>query len=317
MTYGLQVKNELARHKVGKRCCEDAELAAFIRLSGNIQISGKRLALNIVTSNAAVARRIFSLVKQAFALSSEVLVRRKIRLRKNNVYLIRISETARVREVLTRLGMMQDGLLVGEPDERVTKNKCCRRSYLRGAFLAAGSVSNPENSYHLEIYTDYQEQADHLAGLIQSFGFKPKVTIRKNGFLLYVKDSNEIVEFLNVIGAHSALLNFENIRIIKGIRNRINRLVNFETANVTKTVAAAVKQADSIRVIEEHMGIAGLPDPLRQLAELRLAHPEASLQELGEMLEPPLGKSGVNHRMRKLEKTAKQFLKEKKERTGH
>jgi hypothetical protein len=317
MTYGLQVKNELARHKVGKRCCEDAELAAFIRLSGNIQISGKRLALNIVTSNAAVARRIFSLVKQAFALSSEVLVRRKIRLRKNNVYLIRISETARVREVLTRLGIMRNGLLVGEFDERVTKNKCCRRSYLRGAFLAAGSVSNPENSYHLEIYTDYHEQAEHLAGLIQSFGFKPKVTTRKNGFLLYVKDSNEIVEFLNVIGAHSALLNFENIRIIKGIRNRINRLVNFETANVTKTVDAAVKQADSIRAIEEHMGIAGLPDPLRQLAELRLAHPEASLQELGEMLEPPLGKSGVNHRMRKLEKTAKQILKEKKERTGH
>ncbi|MBS4032802.1 MAG: DNA-binding protein WhiA [Clostridiales bacterium] len=312
MTYALEAKNELARRDLGKSCCQSAELAAFIRLSGNIQITGKRMALNVVTSNPAVARRIFSLFKCIFNLSSEILVRRKIRLKKNNVYLIRISEPLRAREVLHRLGLMRDGVLVQETDELTVKSKCCRRAYLRGAFLAAGSVSNPENSYHLEIYTDYQRQAEELATLIDSFGFKAKVTSRKNGYFAYIKDSEQIVGFLNVIGAHSALLNFENIRILKGIRNKVNRLVNFETANVNKTVDAAVKQAECIRIIEEAAGFTFFDAPLRRLAELRMENPEASLQELGQMLNPPLSKSGVNHRMRKLERIAKQLLKDKK-----
>lgn len=312
MTYALQAKNELARRELGRICCQAAELTAFIRLSGNIQITGKRLTLNVVTSNPAVARRIFSLFKEVVNLNSELLVRRKIRLRKNNVYLVRITESLRVRDVLTKLGLMCDGALVQELSDHIKKSKCCRRAYLRGAFLASGSVSNPENSYHLEIFADYQQQADDLAALIETFGLKAKVTTRKNGFLVYVKDSEQIVEFLNVIGAHSALLNFENVRILKDIRNKINRLVNFETANVNKTVEAAVKQTEAIRILEELTGLEALEPPLRQLAQLRLQHPEASLQELGELLEPPLGKSGVNHRMRKLEKLARKLCKEKK-----
>ncbi|MBS4021829.1 MAG: DNA-binding protein WhiA [Dethiobacter sp.] len=309
MTYALHAKNELARRELGSVCCQSAELTAFIRLGGNIQITGRRITLNVVTSNPAVARRIFTLFKNIFNLSSEILVRKKIRLRKNNVYLIRISEPAKVKEVLSRLGMMRGGALIREPDSRVGQSKCCRRSYLRGAFLSAGSVSNPESSYHLEIYTDYQEQAEQLVGTIETFNLKAKITTRKNGFLVYIKDSDQIVEFLSVIGAHSALLNFENVRIIKGIRNSINRLINFETANVNKTVEAAVNQTEYIRIIDRAIGVEALPDPLRQLAELRLHHPEASLQELGEMLAPPLGKSGVNHRMRKLEKMADRFSK--------
>lgn len=310
MTYALQAKNELTRREFGRECCQAAELTAFVRLSGNIQISGKRLSLNVVTSNPAIARRIFSLFKQLFCLSSELLVRRKIRLRKNNVYLIRISESLRVREVLTELGLMREGVLVQELAERIKKGKCCGRAYLRGAFLAAGSVSNPENSYHLEIFTDYQQQSDDLAALIETFGLKAKVITRKNGYLVYLKDSEQIVAFLNVIGAHSTLLNFENVRILKDIRNRINRLVNFETANVNKMVEAAVKQAEVIRAIDDSVGLAALEPPLQQLAELRLQYPEASLQELGEMLDPKLGKSGVNHRMRKMEKIAKKLKKE-------
>ena len=311
MTYALQAKNELTRREFGKECCQAAELIAFIRLSGNIQLSGKRLSLNVVTSNPAIARRIFSLFKQLFCLSSELLVRRKIRLRKNNVYLIRISEPFRVREVLTELGLMCGGAFVQELAEQIKKGKCCGRAYLRGAFLAAGSVSNPENSYHLEIIADYQQQADDLAALIETFGLKAKVITRKNGYLVYLKDSEQIVAFLNVIGAHSALLNFENIRILKDIRNRINRLVNFETANVNKIVEAAVKQAELIRVIDDSIGLAALEPPLQQLAKLRLQHPEASLQELGEMLEPKLGKSGVNHRMRKLERISNKIINKK------
>lgn len=309
MTYALRVKNELARLEMKKTCCQAAELAAFIRFGGNVQISGKRLALNVVTSNAAVARRVFILFKKLFAYNTELVVRKKIKLRKNNVYLIRITDSEKVKEVLSRLKLVKDGVVVQEISDEVMAGRCCRRAYLRGAFLAAGSITNPETSYHLEIYTDYQEQAYQLMELIETFDLKPKVTTRKNRFLVYLKDSDQIVEFLNVIGAHNALLNFENVRIIKGIRNSINRLVNFETANVNKTVEAALRQVECIRFIDHHLSLDSLPENLRELAVLRLANPEASLQELGEMLNPPVSKSGVNHRMRKLEKMAMQLKK--------
>ncbi|HZK24017.1 MAG TPA: DNA-binding protein WhiA [Oscillospiraceae bacterium] len=310
MTYAMQAKNELARRELGGACCQAAELTAFIRHSGNIQISEKRLALHVVTSNPAVARRIFSILKQTFKFNSELLVRRKIRLRKNNVYLIRIKEKEHVLKILQALGLLIDGDLKQEISEKVRKKKCCRRAYLRGAFLASGSVTNPENSYHLEIFTAYQQQADDLVSLMASFQVTAKTISRKNGWLVYLKDSEQIVEFLNVIGAHNALLNFENVRILKDLRNRVNRLINFETANMNKTVDASVRQLEMIRLIDEKVGLEALDAPLNEVARLRLAHPEASLQELGDLLEPPLSKSGVNHRMRKLETLSKQLAKD-------
>lgn len=308
VTYAMQVKNELARLELGNTCCQKAELTAFIHLNGKLQISDKRVSLIVVTSNPAIARRIFKLIKSAFQLNSELLVQKKIRLRKNNVYLIRISGANRVQKVLADLGLLQEGVLTQKLDASKLKNKCCRRAYLRGAFLAAGSILNPEHSYHLEIYSDYQQHAENIAALIKTFEIKVKIVERKNGYMVYLKDSEQIADFLNVIGAHSALLDFENVRILKDLRNRINRLVNFETANVTKTVQAAVRQAQAIKAIAENIGLESLSPPLRELAYLRLEHPEASLVELGQMLHPPLSKSGVNHRMRRLEKIGKKFL---------
>lgn len=309
MTYAMQVKNELARRDLGNICCQAAELTAFIRYSGKLQVSGQRLALHVITSNPAIARRIFSLFKQAFKLSSELLVRRKIRLRKNNVYLIRVKEKERVLELLQSLELVNNGVPTQELSKKISGKKCCRRAYLRGTFLAAGSVTNPENSYHLEILTTSQRKADDLVSLMATFEVQAKLTTRKNRWLVYLKDSEQIVEFLNVIGAHNALLNFENVRILKDLRNRVNRLINFETANMNKTVDASVRQLEMIRLIEEKIGLAALDEPLSEVARLRLAHPEASLQELGDLLEPPLSKSGVNHRMRKLERLSKQLEK--------
>lgn len=313
MTYALQTKNELARLSLGKVCCRGAELTAFIHLGGNLQLSGQRLSLNVVTSNAAVARRLFVLFKRTFNFSApEVLVLKKIRLRKNKAYLVRIDDSPKLRELVQRLGLLRGD----RPSALPAKRKCCRRSALRAAFLIAGSLSHPENSYHLEIYTDYQHQAEELAALMLSFGLTPKTTRRKKGFLVYLKESDQIGEFLNIIGAHNTLLDFENIRILKGLRNRVNRLVNFETANVNKTVDAALKQAEAIHFLCRQPVWQALPPSLRDLAELRLEHPEASLLELGEMLSPPLSKSGVNHRMRKLEKMAATLSHKEKQTAG-
>jgi DNA-binding protein WhiA len=302
VTYALQAKNELARLNTGSVCCRNAELTAFIHLGGSLQLSGQRLSLNVVTSNAAVARRLFGLFKRAFNLTApEVLVRKKVRLRKNNVYLVRVTDSPKLRELVSQLRLLQRDSPANLP---AAESKCCRRAYLRAAFLIAGSLSNPEKSYHLEIYTDYLHQAEALAAKMISFGLTPKTIERKNGFLVYLKESDQIGEFLNIVGAHKTLLDFENIRVLKDLRNRVNRLVNFETANVNKTVDAALKQMETISFLRRQPLWHTLPATLKDLAELRLAYPEASLQELGEMLVPSLGKSGVNHRLRKLEKMA-------------
>lgn len=188
---------------------------------------------------------------------------------------------------------------------KIIANPCCRRAYLRGAFLASGSISDPEKTYHVELTTRVPHLAHELKGIIGSYNLNAKVIKRKGYYLIYLKEGDHIVDFLNIIGAHSALLNMENIRILKDMRNSVNRIVNCETANLGKTVNASVRQINNIEYIRDNIGFKNLPRGLREIAELRLQYRDASLKELGEMLEPPLGKSGVNHRLRRLEKMVK------------
>lgn len=189
-------------------------------------------------------------------------------------------------------------------DKMLIERNCCKQSYLRGAFLAAGSVTNPEKGYHFELVCDTKEQSDILADIIKAFGVEPRIITRKRYYVVYIKDGSDIVDLLNIMGAHMSLMNMENVRIIKDVRNKYNRQVNCEVANLNKTVSAAVKQIKDIEYIDETKGIKNLPDGLRQLAELRLEYDQASLKELGDMMNPPLGKSGVNHRLRKISEIA-------------
>ena len=190
---------------------------------------------------------------------------------------------------------------------------CCKRAFIRGAFLAAGSVSDPEKSYHFEIVCETEEKARRLQEMIGDFGVSAKITLRKKSFVLYVKEGSQIVDLLNVMEAHAALMDYENVRILKEMRNSVNRQVNCETANLGKTISAAVKQIEDIRYIQRNLGFAKLPENLAEMAELRLEQPEATLKELGEMLHPPVGKSGVNHRLRKLSVLAEELREFKEE----
>jgi len=278
-------------------------------MDGSIQISGARqLSLNIVTENIAVARKIFSLVRKLFGLYTEVRVRRNNRLRHNNVYIVHLPPQPGMKDALKRLGLMDSaGRLQRKVNEGLVHRDCCRRAYLRGVFLGGGSVNNPEGNYHLEIVTGQESFAKFVAGLMAKYGLSPKVSQRKNSFVLYLKDSEQIASFLSIIGAHSALLDFENTRIYKDMRNQVNRLVNCETANLNKTVDAAVRQLENIELIKSTLGLDKLPEALQETAQLRIEHPDASLKELGSLMEPPLGKSGVNHRLRKLEEIAERI----------
>lgn len=282
-------------------CCENAELSALIRMNGSIQLSNKKVILDISTENAAIARRIYSLIKKHFNVHTELLVRKKMRLKKNNVYIVRIP--AGVQELLAALKITSEGFqfLPGISPEIVQKN-CCKRAYLRGAFMAGGSVNNPEgSSYHLEIASMYEEHCQSLVNLANEFNLNARCIERKKGFIFYLKEGEKIIELLNIIGAHQALFKFEDVRIMRDMRNSVNRIVNCETANLNKTIGAAVRQIDNIRFLQKEIGLENLPEKLREVAEIRLAHPEINLKEVGEMLKGTVSKSGVNHRLRKLD----------------
>ncbi len=192
-------------------------------------------------------------------------------------------------------------------DNMLIERSCCKQAFLRGAFLAAGSVTNPEKGYHFEIVCDDERQSDILSGIIKAFGVEAKIITRKKYYVVYVKDGSDIVDLLNIMGAHMSLMNMENVRILKDVRNKYNRQVNCEVANLNKTVSAAVKQIDDIEYISKTKGLNVLPEGLRRLAELRLEYDQASLKELGDMMNPPLGKSGVNHRLRKISEIASEL----------
>ena len=194
------------------------------------------------------------------------------------------------------------------------QNPCCRRAYIRGAFLASGSVSDPEKGYHCEIVCADSARAEQLSAMLESFGIEAKITLRKHSYILYVKEGSQIADILNVMEAHVGLMKFENIRILKEMRNSVNRQVNCETANLNKTVSAAVKQIEDIQYIQSTIGFEKLPENLAEIARLRLEQPGMSLKELGQMLTPPVGKSGVNHRLRKLSFIAEELREHKEER---
>lgn len=309
MSFSAVTKNELARVLGQRSCCRLAELAALIKMGGSVQISsGQRLSLHITTENAAVARKILSLVKSLFGLQTEVLVQRKKRLKKNYVYLVRIPFQQGINDILQRLGMVDGaGRLRDIAPRELLRRECCRRAYLRGVFLGGGSVNRPEGNYHLEIITDNKIFAETISNLMNKFNLAAKTSQRKSQNVVYLKESEHIVGFLNIIGAHSALLNFENARIYKDMRNNVNRLVNCETANLNKTVNAAVRQIENIDLIRNTIGLEKIPEPLRETADLRLKYPDACLAELGKLMQSPLGKSGVNHRMRKIEEIAEKI----------
>jgi DNA-binding protein WhiA len=307
LSFASETKKELTNLEL-KPCCLKAELSALIRMNGSLSFSNRVIMVDIQTENAAIARRIYILLKKQYEVSVELLVRKKMRLKKNNVYIVRLTEKAKA--ILEDLNILEeDFTFVRDISSTLVKKKCCKRSYIRGAFLAGGSVNNPEtSSYHLEIFSLYKEHNDSLCELMNTFDLNSKTLERKKGFITYLKEAEKITEFLNIIGAHQALLRFEDVRIVRDMRNSVNRLVNCETANLNKTIGAALRQVENIRFIDNKIGLDALPDKLREIAKLRVEYQDVTLKELGEMVTSgTISKSGINHRLRKLDQIAEQL----------
>lgn len=314
MSFSLKVKNEVCRTSEISKDEVAAQLSAIMKASGTLGFGFNRaVTFKIVTENPSIARWVFRVLKDYFDIHSKLLVKKSNSLKKNNIYMVLIPEDADVRGLLQYLGIIEKddyfNINYGLPSD-ILRDEECKRAYIRGAFLGGGSISNPEKTYHLEFVTHDLEYATELSKLINSYKLNSKVIQRKNSFVIYVKEGEQIVDLLNIIGAHSALLELENIRIMKEMRNNVNRIVNCETANLSKTVNAAVRQVESINLIQSEIGLDRLPKNLKEVARLRLEYPDESLKELGAMLNPPVGKSGINHRLRRIEKIADELRKE-------
>lgn len=309
MSYASEVKKELTTLEVHRENAK-AELVALIRMNGALGLANRHFVLNVQTENPAIARRMYQLLKQFYDLESELLVRRKMKLKKNNLYIVRVKTG--VTEVLSDLGIFDGMQLLESVPNEILNDDMRVRSYLRGAFLAGGSVNNPETSrYHLEIYSLYEEHNQVIADMMNRYELNARTIVRRSGYITYLKGAEKIADFLSLIGATTAMLRFEDVRIMRDMRNSVNRLVNCENANLDKVANASTRQIDNIEFIDATVGLGQLPTKLREVAEARLEHKEVSLKELGDLVPGgPISKSGINHRLRKINDYAKQLREE-------
>jgi len=304
MSYASNVKKELTTLEVDHLANGKAELMALIRMNGALNLIDHQFVLSIQTENPATARRIYWLLEKFYGIKSELMVRRKMKLKKNNLYIVRLRSGS--SHVLQDLDII-DGLQIKQTvNNNFLSTDGPVRSYLRGAFLATGSVNNPETSrYHLEIYSLYEEHNNSICEMMNHYHLNARKTERRSGYITYLKEGEKIADFLSLIGATSSMLKFEDIRIMRDMRNSVNRIVNCENANLNKVADAATKQIENIKLIDDIVGLNKLPVKLQQVAITRVTHPEVSLKELGDLVEGgSISKSGVNHRLRKINEYA-------------
>jgi len=306
MSFSTETKNELSRVEPPKKCCQLAEVAGFLRVAGSIRLAGGgKFKIVITTDNPAVARHYKKMIKEYFQVETELEIGRAAALKKGHTYILTIDPEMRSESILRETGI----LLVREGNNYISdgiyddliKTKCCRKSYMRGIFMGAGTISDPEKGYDLEFVCSSENLAKDLRKLINSFeDLSAKIVERKGKYIVYMKNSQYISDTLAIMGAHSKVLQFEDIKIKKELVNETVRITNCDNANTDRTLDASQRQIEAIRKIEAAHGFGSMPEKLRELAQLRLDNPEASLTQLGEMLDPPLKKSGINNRLKRI-----------------
>lgn len=305
MSFSSKVKEELSKDCNNPRHCCIAETAAIISICGKVIFDEKdRVRIEIHTENVTVARKYFTLLKKTYNINTDISIRHSSSLNKSRSYILSVNDDETARKILMTCRLMKPFGVIEEDfsisDSLIIQRECCKRAFIRGAFLASGSVSDPVKTYHFEIVCLSEAKAKQLQMIMETFNINARVIKRRKYFVVYVKDSSQVVDLLNIMGAYNALMDMENVRIVKDMRNNVNRKVNCETANINKTVSAAVKQIEDIRFIQMSSAFDELPESLQEMAELRVRYPEATLAELGQLLDTPVGKSGVNHRLKKI-----------------
>lgn len=325
ISFSQEVKDELSKQLSPARHCRIAELAAMLSLGGHMTRLDSRNVLRFTTENMAVARKYFTLIRKTFNINMDLSIKSYSNSKANQVYTLVLSDPESIDRILKAVKITIDDISdasngkvawLNKSSNLVVQNACCKRAFIRGAFLASGSISDPKKAYHLEVVLNSLDKAEQLQEIIGTFSIDAKIVTRKKNFVVYIKEGAQIVDLLNVMEAHVALMKLENVRILKDVRNNVNRQVNCEAANISKTVVASTKQIEDIIYIRDTIGFTNLAEGLGDIARLRVEHPEASLKELGTMLIPSIGKSGVNHRLRKLSMIADHIREHKEEKSN-
>lgn len=307
MSFNSEVKEEFAR--IAPQCshCERALLAALIRIEGTLFISGQgKYRLEIATDTPSVARLAWHLLHENYELHTELTTRRSV-LHKTPNYLIDVPAQDGLVEALHDMGVLSEtGLQLGIDPALIAK-QCCAAAYVRGAFLGSGFISDPRGDFHFEISVESKEMADDLIDILATKGIHAKSMQRRSSYIVYLKSGEAILEFLAFAGAHQCALEMENARVVKSVRNDVNRQTNAEIANQKKTAAASVDQIFAMRKVLDVYGPDRLPPALQEIIRLRVRYPEATLKELGDHADPPLSKSAVYHRIRRIEALAREL----------
>lgn len=311
-SFSARTKEELVRLQNRHAGCEKAELAAAVQACGSLVITRGTLILEIATENAALARRLFGFVKAYTGQAAQLLARQNNRLHKRSTVLLQIEGRESALALLSQLGVWEAGNLLRTLPAFIRRT-CCKRAYLRALFLACGSVTNPEKAYHLEWVFREMQLAQSVQALLATLNVDAQLTVRKQHVVVYVKDGDSISDILAGIGAHNAVFAWENARAMHQVKNQVNRAVNCETANLKKTVNAAMRQVACIRYLAEKGILEKCPGPLREAADARLSEPDATIAELAEMMSEKTSKSGMNHRLRRLIELAQQAGYEERE----
>ncbi len=308
MSFASDTKSELLSVKADN-CCRLAELSALLRLNGNVNLSSKGLRVEFHTTNIGIARKVIKSVKEFYKVEVEIVSKKQMKLNKHDIYIIIINTKA--NEIINELSLMhpQENIL----EEPLLVKECCQRAYLRGAFLASGSINSPQSSsYHLEISTTDENSAVAIADLLNKYHLNAKSIRRKKGFIAYIKESEKIADFLRVVGAISALFVYEDERIKRDFVNSITRVMNMDIANQNKTLEAANKQLRAISILENMIDISKIPKSMKEAIILRKQYPESSLKELSEfsydLFNKSISKSALNHRFRNMQELADSIL---------
>ena len=303
MSFSYDVRGELARVKTDDLCCARSELASALLASGGIAWRGPgRYALSVTASEPATVRRYFSLLKRHWGVTGEIRAHSGDALNNQTRYQLAVPEEASIR-LLDELSLRDEAGLFGlreVPGDEITHYACCKKSFVRAAFLMCGAISNPERGYHIEIAAPKEAFAQRVAACLNYFELNPGIVARKNRYVVYLKQAEAISDMLTLMGAGAAVLALENIRVRKQVSNTVNRQMNFDQSNINRVVDAAESLIRDIHYIDHELGLEKLPKPLREMAYARANNPETSLAGLGELMEPPLGKSGVSSRLRRL-----------------
>lgn len=304
ISFSRQVKEEIVFNDFDD-CCKRALLLALLKINGTLSLTSSGMTLSLRTENAKIASKAHKILKDLYQPSIEFLVSKKMKLRKNNVYLVRINKA---KEILEDLKMMQSAT----PDMAYLEKECCARAYLAGAFLAGGSVNDPSTSnYHLEISCQDEQLAAFIVDLMNRFNLHAKQIARRHKFIAYIKSAEKIADFLRIVGAPKSLMDFENERIDRDFSNNINRWDNCVIANEMKSVQAGAKQLADIDILDAYNVWPELDDKALIIARLRQANPDVSLAELADLYSDQTGlaisKSGVNHQMKKIKEKANEY----------